>query len=54
MISYDLAEYGYQPVKIETEQGRKEYEALQRQISAQSTPLRQQLIDTLAELNVKT
>ena len=47
---YDLAEYGYQPVTIETEQGRKEYESLQRQISAQSIPLRQQLINTLARI----
>ena len=47
---YDLSEYGYEPVAIETEQGRKQYEILQRQISKESTPLRQQLIDTLARV----
>ena len=51
---YDLAEYGYEPVKIETAEGRTEYETMQREISRQSIPLRQQLIDLLAELNVKT
>jgi hypothetical protein len=47
---YDLSEYGYKPVAIETEQGRKQYESLQRQISKESIPLRQQLIDTLAQV----
>jgi hypothetical protein len=47
---YDLSEYGYKPVAIETEQGRKQYETLQRQISKESIPLRQQLIDTLAQV----
>ena len=51
---YDLAEYGYEPIKIETPEGRTEYETMQREISRQSIPLRQQLIDLLAELNVKT
>ena len=47
---YDLSEYGYDPVKIETPGGRAEYETLQRQISKESVPLRQQLIDTLAQV----
>ena len=47
---YDLSEYGYDPVKIETPGGRAEYETLQRQISRESVPLRQQLIDTLAQV----
>ena len=47
---YDLSEYGYDPVKIETPGGRAEYETLQRQISRGSVPLRQQLIDTLAQV----
>ena len=48
---YDLSGYGYEPVAIETEQGRKQYETLQRQISKESIPLRQQLIDTLAQVS---
>ena len=35
---YDLSEYGYEPVKIETPEGRAEYETLQRQISQSPTP----------------
>ena len=47
---YDLSKYGYKPVAIETEQGRKQYETMQRQISKESIPLRQQLINTLAQV----
>lgn len=45
---YDLTDYGYRPIKIETADGRSEYEQQQRGINAQAKPLRQKLIDTLA------
>lgn len=51
---YDLSAYGYDPVKIETPQGRTEYEARQREISKQAIPLRQNLIDILAEVILET
>ena len=47
---YDLTEFGYDPIKIETPEGRNEYEVLQRQISEQALPLRQQIIDTLIQI----
>ncbi len=47
---YDLTEYGYTPVKIETPEGRLEYETLQRQITEEAKPLRKSIIDTLAQI----
>lgn len=47
---YDLSAYGYQPVKIETPEGRRQYETRQREISRQSVPLRQRLMDALRDL----
>lgn len=44
---YDLSEYGLTPVAIETSDGRREYEAIQRQHSAEAEPLREQLIKIL-------
>ncbi|MGB2402547.1 MAG: 3-methyladenine DNA glycosylase [Akkermansiaceae bacterium] len=49
---YDLYAYGYEPIKIETKAGRTEYETQQRQISLESGPLRQQLIDTISQVLV--
>ena len=46
---YDLSEYGYDPVKIETPEGRAEYEIHQREISQLSRPLRQSIIDALGK-----
>lgn len=45
---YDLKEYGYKPLKIETPEGRAEYEVMQRAIAKNASPLRQNLIDLLA------
>lgn len=45
---YDLTDYGYSPIKIETPGGRQQYEREQRRISESALPLRQQLIDLLA------
>lgn len=44
---YDLSEYGYQPVKIETQEGRVEYEILQRKITQKAQILREKIIEIL-------
>lgn len=47
---YDLAALGFTPVKIETPEGRAEYEQHQRAFAARAQPLRQRLLaacDTL-------
>jgi hypothetical protein len=41
---YDLAPLGFPPIRIETPEGRTEYEAHQRDFAARSQPLRAQLI----------
>lgn len=46
---YDLREWGYQPIRIETEQGRREYVVEQRALSEAATPLRGRLIELLTE-----
>lgn len=47
---YDLEAYGYRPIKIETADGRAEYEHAQRGISRTARPLRKRLIDRLADV----
>ena len=47
---YDLSQYGYPPVKIETPEGREEYESTQRKISEEAKPLRQQIINISAKI----
>jgi hypothetical protein len=47
---YDLAALGYDPVRIETRDGRAEYAATQRAFADRATPLRQDLIDRCAAL----
>jgi len=55
---YDLTDYQLIPIKIETKQGREEYEKLQRKLSSKAEPLRRELIYQLktvldiAEANV--
>lgn len=41
---YDLRDRGLEPIKIETDEGRKEYMEKQRSIFKDSQPIRQQLI----------
>lgn len=41
---YDLSALGYEPILIETSEGRAEYAAHQRSFSDRAAPLRQQLI----------
>ncbi|MDZ4289661.1 MAG: hypothetical protein U0984_16970 [Prosthecobacter sp.] len=40
---YDLRSMGYEPVCIETQEGREEYEAEQRALAAKAEPLREEL-----------
>jgi len=47
---YDLKEYGFKPIQIETEQGRKDYEKEQRKIAALAIPLRDRLMTSLYSL----
>ena len=42
---YDLADLGYEPVRIETADGKAEYVAAQRRFSERAAPLRQRLVD---------
>ncbi len=41
---YDLADLGFEPIRIETAEGRQEYAALQRGFADRAVPLRQQLM----------
>jgi hypothetical protein len=41
---YDLREQGLEPIKIETDKGRREYMKKQQQIFEKSQPIRKQLI----------
>lgn len=47
---YDLSEQGLEPIKIETEDGRMEYLAEQKNIFQKSIPIRKQLIEEYRQL----
>jgi hypothetical protein len=47
---YDLSAWGRPPVKIETAEGRKQYEIEQRELAAKASPLRERLIGGLTRL----
>jgi hypothetical protein len=49
---YDLRELGYQPVRIETPEGKSEYVEEQRRFSERSQALRARLIEAIDELLV--
>jgi hypothetical protein len=44
---YDLAALGYQPVRVETPQGRAEYVAAQRAFAERAAALRTRLVDAI-------
>jgi hypothetical protein len=44
---YDLSAYGLEPVKIETAEGRREYEKEQTRLAEKAAPLRTRLIEVL-------
>jgi hypothetical protein len=47
---YDLREQGLQPIKIETEAGRKEYKLKQEMIFKKGAPIREKIIACMHEL----
>ncbi|WP_433755086.1 3-methyladenine DNA glycosylase [Nocardia sp. CA-135398] len=47
---YDLTDYGYEPVRIETPTGRAEYVRAQSALAERSTGLRQSLLEVCASL----
>jgi hypothetical protein len=50
---YDLADLGFEPVRIETPEGKKEYAKAQRRFAERGAPLRDQLIAECERLSVK-
>ena len=52
--AYDLTDWGYAPIPVETEEGRDEYVRLQRDFARRSVPLRHELITVLERLGVGT
>jgi hypothetical protein len=44
---YDLAALGYEPVRVETPEGRAEYAAAQRTFADRAAPLRSRLVDAI-------
>jgi hypothetical protein len=48
---YDCTPLGYEPIRIETESGRTEYEKAQRALSETAKPLRARLIKALSRLS---
>ncbi|GAA4163285.1 hypothetical protein GCM10022251_45730 [Phytohabitans flavus] len=48
---YDLADLGYEPVRVETPEGRKQYAAAQRAFAERAAPLRAGLIAALGRLD---
>ncbi len=49
---YDLRELGYEPVRIETPEGKAEYVAAQRAFAVRSNALRRELLDVLAAVGM--
>lgn len=47
---YDLRAYGFEPITVETAQGRREYARAQEQISKRAAPLRARLIERCVAL----
>ncbi len=44
---YDLTEWGCEPIRIETPEGRRDYETEQRRLAVMALPLRERLMMTL-------
>jgi hypothetical protein len=51
---YDLASLGYEPVRVETAEGRAEYAARQRRFAARAAPLRARLVEAIDALTPAT
>jgi hypothetical protein len=50
---YDLRELGYEPVRIETPEGKAEHAAAQRGFSVRGHALRTRLVDAIAEAQTR-
>lgn len=48
--AYDLADWGYEPITVETPEGRAEYAALQRGFAERAMPVRERLVEVTTEL----
>ena len=48
--AYDLREWGYEPIKVETAEGRSEYAARQRAFAERAAPLRHRLLEVIEAL----
>lgn len=46
---YDLSDWGLEAVPIETADGRRTYETLQKSLAARARPLRERLIDSIGQ-----
>nr|WP_099039180.1 3-methyladenine DNA glycosylase [Mycobacterium neglectum] len=47
---YDLRDYGFEPIAIETSAGRAEYVRIQQQVAERAAPLRERLADRCEQL----
>jgi len=47
---YDLRSFGFEPITLETSEGRREYAGLQREVAMRAAPIRERLIGTYREL----
>lgn len=47
---YDCSSPGFDPIKVETAEGRAEYERLQRRLHEQAQPLRKKMIHCLKHI----
>lgn len=48
---YDFRELGFEPIPIETPEGRAEYEKWQRQFAAEAQPIRRRLLSKLKQIS---
>lgn len=48
--AYDLSDFGIEPIRIETPEGRSHYAALQKNYAARAKPLRERLLAITAEI----
>lgn len=48
--AYDLTDWGYEPVRVETPEGRAEYVSLQRGFTERAAPVRERLVEVTSAL----
>lgn len=49
--AYDLTDWGFLPIKVETAAGRAQYAAQQREFAVRAAGLRRQLIEQLERVS---